>query len=462
VKIASAVISVLASSLLTVIQVPAKAQVVQPPTTNQAQPNTPQGTLTVLGLERNQSPSKFRVTVSTTDDALVSCVVRTSVNGQDLALAKGSSWVYKNQTFPIQLESTSISVDGNPAFKVSCIPRFLADESQPVQVALGATPRIAFEFQPEPPAVTVINEDIQWDPSFPLTQLGSLKLVFDDAEPGMSTSFDTKPSGTANSLKLQNPMSLALLQEGKYYRYHFEGTAGNERLAQQSKIYVLVKDTKPRLQGQISLTSQSDGIHIKIGLTRRVSSLELRFPNPTIALHPVAPASSQGGGYIYEFLIPSDIEGTLQSNPGNAVIAGINKSLYDVTSTSSNGSQKPAATGTLPLTLLDLDGGQIPLAQLELSVVRISALDLLKNIAPLSNKLGLSSADATAVANKALGITGTSTDEEKRAAAGFATVLQQKGQDDFKNKLISFLIVAGKVAARSYGIPIGGGYPTSP
>jgi hypothetical protein len=89
-----------------------------------------------------------------------------------------------------------------------------------------------------------------------------------------------------------------------------------------------------------------------------------------------------------------------------------------------------------------------------LSVVRVSALPLINALKSQNVKLGLDKTTAQNVANQALGISSTSSQQDKDAASALANLLTQKGSGNLKNAIVTFLIAAGETVAKSYGIPV--------
>lgn len=153
----------------------------------------------------------------------------------------------------------------------------------------------------------------------------------------------------------------------------------------------------------------------------------------------------------YEFLIPSDLQAAANSI-GTTAAQGITKSLNEA-ATASGGT--PTATGTLKLSIINHDLPTAPtIAELNLSVVRVSALPLINALKSQNIKLGLDKATAQNVANSALGITGTSSQQDRDTASALATLLTQKGNSNLKNSIVTFLIAAGQTVAKAYGIPV--------
>jgi hypothetical protein len=300
--------------------------------------------------------------------------------------------------------------------------------------------------------VKVLATNDVWKPTFDMSQPGTLTLIFDDTVPGLASSYDTNPGPSPMSRELADPVQTSILAENTYYRYHFTGAsaAGNWPLAQQNKTYLLYKSTTPQLSTPVSLTSQLDGIDVKFGLTRKVDQLQLQFPSG-VGLKPKSQPAGGEPTWVYEFVIPTDLEAAA-SSIGAPTVEGIKKSLNDATT--SGGTE--TASGTLKLSIVDFDvKGAPPIAQLELSVVRVGVLPLINALKSQNGRLGLDKATAQGVANTALGITDTSSQEDRDAAAALVGLLMQKGSSsNFKNNLVALLVTVGKTVAKAYGIPV--------
>jgi hypothetical protein len=211
----------------------------------------------------------------------------------------------------------------------------------------------------------------------------------------------------------------------------------------------LYKNTTPQLATPIELISQSDGIEVKFGLTRQVNHLELQFPSG-VALNPKTKPTSGATSWAYDFVIPTDLQ-SAASSIGTAAAKGITQSLNDAATSGGT----PTATGTLKLSIINHDLPTAPtIAELTLSVVRVSALPLINALKSQNVKLGLDKTAAQNVANQALGITATSSQQDKDTAAALAALLTQRGNSNLKNSIVTFLIAAGSTVARAYGIPV--------
>jgi hypothetical protein len=418
-------------------------------------PAAPTGSVSVLALQTlppQGGQSVYAVLVSATEAAWVTCNVSAPV-ANPVVLASGQSWVPKQERVTISLKTLFTPAQPPDDYKVDCVPQFLTQPGTTVTttyVSQAVPPVAGYTLDPEPSAVTPLNSNDDWTPKFIVSRPGKLTLVFDDKVPGLANSYDTDPGENQSIRMLASPIHTSVLAENTYYRYHFTGTSeSGVVLAQQNKTYLLYKNTTPQLTTPVSLTSQSDGVHIKFGLSRKVTLLQLHFPSG-VGLPPKGPATGGGASWIYEFVIPTDLQNAAASL-GASTTSGIQASLN--TATTSNG--QPTATGTLILNIIDYDTSAGPtIASLELSVVRVSALPLINALKSQNPRLGLDKTTAQNVSNQALGITASSSQQDKDAATALATVLTQRGGSNFKDSLVTFLISAGKTVAKAYGIPV--------
>ena len=332
----------------------------------------PSASAQILALQKSEAGYALLVTAS--DSAWVSCKI--SAAGVDFAT--GESWIPKTQKVLITL-STQFNPTQPPAsYDASCIPQFLDPPGGTAQknFDVGAvTSILSYSLSPEPEPVTVLATDADWTPTFPVSEPGTLTMVFDDKVPGLAATIDTNPDQSPSTRKLAAPVLTSALQEGKYYRYHFTGKSqiGDGVLVQQNKTYLLYKNTTPQLSTAIDLISQPDGIEVKFGLTRELKHLELQFPSG-VALNPKAKTASGAASWTYDFVIPTDLQAAA-SSIGTTTAQGITKSLNDATTTSGG---TPTATGTLKLSIINHDLPTAPtIAELTLSVVRVSAPPLI-------------------------------------------------------------------------------------
>lgn len=319
------------------------------------------------------------------------------------------------------------------------MPRFLLQPGKDVEKTLQASQRIPYELAPKPDVVSTVTDSSPWSPSISLTRPGKLFLVFDDRPGTVNQRFEAVATNTVRQYKLKDSISMSDFKDGGYYRYHYEGTSlgGDETLADQGTTYILHKDTTATLQRDIELYSSGDTIHITIGLSRRISPV-LQFPNTRYLLKPQTETNPGPLLFVYDFEIPADIE--------KAVDSQLKASLQTVASTDPS---KP--TSLLELKLLDGTSGNNEIAALKLNLVNLNATKLLASISA-QQKLGLSKTQAQTVAKQALGVQSPSPGQETDAVNFLSGILQNK--DTNKNKLLAFLVMAGKVAASYYGIPV--------
>lgn len=403
-------------------------------------------TARVVSLQR--SGSSFALLVTASESAWVSCAL--SADGKEFAT--GDSWIPGGQQVSIGLVAPEFGIVGSPKkYTASCTPQFLSPQSAPqarefdpaeLQSSYG------YSLLHEPKAVTELPVNQNWQPTFNVTPRGNLSFVFDDVPPSLNPIIETVPDSDPTARKLKDPIPTSLLEEGKYYRYHFVGTSeiGSVVLAQQNKTYLLYKNTLPQLATAIQLTSQQSGIEIKFGLTRKVDQLEMQFPSG-VSLKPSAKPSDAAASFTYDFVIPTDLQ-TAAASIGADAAQGITKSLSDATT--------DKGTGTLKLSIIDHDLPAAPtVAEFTLSVVRVSALPLISALKAQNVKLGLDQQTAQTVANQALAINSASSQQDVQAASALATLLQQKGNSkNLKDSILTFLIAVGGTVARAYGIPV--------
>jgi hypothetical protein len=410
----------------------------------------------ILALQK--SALGYALLVTASDGAWVSCTVSTG----GVQLATGESWVPKGQKVLITLTAQFVPPHPPDKYDTSCIPQFLNPAGTAAQAAIDGAAVVhetSYSLSPEPDAVSVVATEDDWTPSFSVSEPGTLTMVFDDAIPGLAATFDTNPGAPPTTRKLAAPVHTAVLQEGKYYRYHFIGgsASGNAVLAQQNKTYFVYKNTMPQLSTPINLTSRTDGVEVKFGLTREVKQLVLQFPSG-VSLPAKSAHTSGAATWEYDVVIPTDLE-VAAASIGTATAQGITKSLNEAATTGGT----PTATGTLTLSVIDHDLPSAPtIAQFTLSVVRVNALPLINILKAQNPKLGLDKSTATNIANQALGITTSSSQQDKDAASALITLLMQKGNSNFKDSLVTFLVAAGSTVARAYGIPVPAPSTTTP
>jgi hypothetical protein len=392
------------------------------------------GSITLIGLYRYENYSP-RIGLKSTTPALVNVTIK---DKDGIAVGTAKIQLEKDVEAFTDVTEMRGGMQTGSTYTVSFSSQYMAETPTVTEIEMPAPPvSVWYSLAAKPEKVVQVSDISKpWSPQVVVNRPGYLNLIFNDDQNLIPQNVSKQYSATGPNANLTKSFEIDLnyFKDG-YYRYHFEGGSDQENLglSQSDESFLLIKDTRPVLEGLLRIDLKTEGniAQLSFQLSQKIST-ELTFPgNVSIKVD----GQGDKAPYSYSQNLSTDLVDLIRR-------------LTGASTTASTKAPEP-----IELSLIARTG---PHANEEIARISLQGLQNTSaaTIAKLSAVKGtLKPADATNVAKEALGLQNQDTSKDPQASAVqyLTSLLTQKTSN--LDKFISFLTVAGNVALSFYGVP---------